>query len=132
MASPAVDVSHGITIVFGTSGFSGEITDVTPPGTTRDTIDTSHQGTSDFMTFIPSALADNGELTFTVHYNPDTEPPMTESDVAETITITAPSGATWAFSGFMSGYEPDAPHLDKMTASVTVKVSGAITVTPAS
>lgn len=131
MASPDVDQSHGITIAFATSSFTAEITDVTPPGATRETINTSHQGTTDAMTFLPVKLTDNGELSFTCHFNPDTEPPIYAADGNEEITITFPAGAKWVFSGCMTGYEPAAPHLEKMTADVTVKVSGAITVTPA-
>ena len=43
---------------------------------------------------------------------------------AEVITITFPSNTTWIFTGFMVGYEPDAPHLGKMTAAIRVQVTG--------
>lgn len=130
MPSPAVQQSHGVTVAFGTSGFSSEIVDVNPPGQSRDTIDTSHQGTTNYRTFIPVGLTDNGELSFGVHYNPDAAPPMTATAVAETITVTFPSGATLEFSGFMTGFEPSGTHLDKFTADVTVKVTGEISHTP--
>jgi len=130
MASPSVDIATGITITFGTSEFTAEILDVTPPGMSREAIETTHQGTTGQKTFMPADLYDSGELGFDIHFNPDTSPPI--GSAAETITITFPSGATWAFTGFMTGYAPSAPLEDKMTASVTVKVTGAITITPAS
>lgn len=129
MASPTVDISTGITIVFGTSSFSAQILDVTPPSQSRESIPTSHQGTTTAHTYLPADLVENGELTFTIHFNPDTVPPIDAA--AETVTITWPAGATWAFSGFMTNYEPDAPFEGKMTGTVTVKVTGDITVTAA-
>lgn len=120
----------GITITFGTSGFSGEIIDTTPPEMTRESIETSHTETANNRkTFIPADLGDDGELSFDINFDPDVDPPI--DGAAETITITFASGATWAFSGFMTGYAPAAPIDDRMTATVTVKVSGVITITPA-
>ena len=129
MASPAHDIATGITIVFGTSGCSAEILDVNPPSLSRESVEVTHQGTTGGKDFIPADLYDAGECSFDVHFNPDTAPPIDEA--AETITITFPSGATWAFSGFLTGYEPKAPLEDKMTATVTIKVTGEITITPA-
>lgn len=130
MASPTVDISSGATIDFGTSSFSAEVVDITPPGFSREAIQTTHQETANSShTFTPADFSDKGELSFTIHFNPDTDPPI--DAVAETITLTFGSGADWAFSGFMTGYEPDAPFNDKMVATVTVKVSGDVTVTPA-
>lgn len=136
MASNAVDVGYGLTIVFGTSSFSAQILDVSMSGLSREVFDTSHMGTGapgsnqlNNKTFIPSELVDGGELSFDIHFNPDTEPPL--ADAVETVTITWNGGATWAFSGAMTSYEPGAPLDGKMTASVRVKVCGPITVTAA-
>lgn len=128
MPDPAVDTGYGITITFS-SGFFAQIIGVTPPGSSREAIDTSHtETTGGDMTFIPSDLIDNGELQVELNFNPGTTPPI--DSAAETVTITFASGTTWAFTGFMTNYEPDAPIDDRMTASCTVKVSGAITITP--
>ena len=127
MASPDVDIGTGITIAFGTSGFSAEILDVTPPEATRESIDVSHQGTTTAKIFTPSDLYDPGGLTFDFHFNPDTDPPIDQA--AETITITFPAGATWVFDGFMTNYAPSAPFEGKMTGSATVKASDDIAIT---
>lgn len=125
MASPAVDNATGITIVFGTSGFGGEIVDVNGPSLARESIDTTHQGSTAARTFAPADFYDAGELTYTLHFNPDTLPII--SSAAETITVTWPAGATWAFSGFLTGISNVATLDDKMTADVTVKASGQVT-----
>ncbi len=129
MGSPTVDIATGITIDFGTTAFTAEITDVSGPGLSRDSVDVTHQGTVDALAFTPADLFDAGEASFDIAFNPDTSPPIDQ--VAETITITWPAGATWVFNGFMTGYEPSAPLNDKMTGSVTIKVNGDITITPA-
>jgi hypothetical protein len=132
----------GITAVFSTSSFSAEVTDVDWSGISREAIATSHQGTAAAgtgkfgnATFIPGDLSDPGELGMTIHFDPDTEPPIDQ--VAETITLTWPlasgdaSAATWAGSGFITSYDIGAPLDDKMTATVTVKFSGNITMVAA-
>jgi len=126
--SPLVDIGTGITIVFGTTGFVAEIMDITGPSLARDSVETTHQGTTGARTHIPVDLFDAGELGFEIHFNPDTDPPI--DNVVEEITITWPAGATWVFSGFFTGFEPGTPLEDKMTASVTIKITGDIVITP--
>ena len=124
MTSPAHGIGTGITIEFKRSGFTAEILDVTPPGRTREAVDVSHQLTVGAQIFLPKKLHDPGELSFDIQFNPDTDPPIDQAP--EEIVLTFPSTATWTFQGFMTGYEPSTPIEDKMTASVTVKVSGAV------
>ena len=124
----AVDIGTGITIVFGTSGFSAEIVDVTPPGFSRDSVDTSHQGTTGAHSHMPTDLYESGECSFDIHFEPGTNPPIDAA--AETITMTFPDSTTWTFTGFMTAYEPSAPLEDKMTGSVTVKASGTVVIDP--
>lgn len=138
MASPSVDAGDGTTIDFATSSFSAEVTNIDWGGIERESIDTTHLGTAEAgagaianKTYIPSDMTDPGEITMDIHFNPDTEPPINASDVAETITVTFASGATWACSGFITGYEPGVPLEDKMTASVTIKCTGNITISAA-
>ena len=127
--SPDVDISSGITIVFGTSAFTAEITDVAGPTASRDSVEVTHQGTLLGRDFVPTDLPDYGEISWDIHFNPDDDPPVNLA--VEVITVTWPSGATWVFDGFVTSYEHGAPLLDKMTGSITVKISGVIVVTPA-
>lgn len=139
MAGKNVDVSTGITVVFGTSSFTAEIVDIAMGGVSRKSIDVSHMGTAaagaaEFgnMPFIPGRLTDAGELSMELHFNPQTIPPI--DLVEETVTITFPlvagdsTPASYAFTGFFTGFDMGMPLDDKMTASATVKVSGNVTV----
>ena len=124
MANPAVDVGTGITLTFGTTSWAPEIVEVTPPGSSRESLDTSHQATTTYKTFEPSSLVDNGELSLTVHFDPSKAPPI--ANVAETITMAFPSAAAWDFSGFMTSFDPQGMYENVMVANVTIKVSGSI------
>lgn len=117
----------GIRLTAGTSAFTCEITDATPPGATREAINTSHTRTSNSMTFIPADLVDWGSLKVEIGFDPGVTPPIDQA--AETWTMTFKNGETWVFNGFMTGYEPKGPLLDKMTADVTIKVNGKVTIT---
>jgi len=136
--SANVDVGTGLSLTFSTSGYSAEVIDVAWNGISRNSIETSHMGTAAAgagtfgnRTFIPGHLSDPGELRVTVHFNPDTLPPIDAT--AETVTLTYDesggdtSGATWSATGFVTGFEMAAPLDDKMTADVTVKLSGNVT-----
>ena len=117
----------GTSLTMATSQFTCQITDCTPPGATRAVIDTSHTLTSEAKTFIPSDLVDWGELKLEIGFDPGVSPPINEDP--ETCTLTFKNGETWVFQGFMTGYEPKGPLEDKMTADVTLKVTGAVAIT---
>lgn len=111
------------------SGFFAKILDITPPGMSRESIQSSHMLTPDNAhTFIPAKLVDYGELTVEMQFDPDVVPPI-DSD-PETITIHFPDsgGTTWEFEGFMTGYEPSDPLEDLMVATATIKVTGKVTI----
>jgi len=121
----AADSGFGTTITFST-GYFAEIISVDGPDLSRESIDTTHMGTtSGLMTFIPSDLIDNGTLSVEMAYIPGTAPPI--SSAAETVTVTYPDSSTAAFSGFLTSFSPSIPIDDRMTASAEIKVSGAIT-----
>ena len=125
------DVFTGATIVFGTSSFSAEILGATLPGATRPVIDTTHLGTTVARSKIPGDLIDWGQFEFELQFDPDNEPPLDQA--AETITVTFPTpsggltGATWEFSGFIASYSGAFALEEKMTATVTLEISGDIT-----
>lgn len=131
----ATDSGYGIAITFS-SGFFAEILNVDWSGMSREAIDTSHATTTNgWMTFIPAGLQDPGELSVEINFDPDDTPPI--DGAAETVTVTFPTpvggmtGATWAASGFMTSFEPSAPIDDRMTATSSIKFSGAVTFTDA-
>ena len=129
------DSGFGVSITFS-STFFAEILSVNPPSLSRAPIETTHSSTTNGRaTFIPSDIIDNGEIEVEMGFIPGTEPPI--GSAAETITITYPTpaggmtGATAAFSGFLTSFTPTVPIDDRMTARATIKVSGAITYTAA-
>jgi len=121
-------ISTGIVIAFAT-GFLAEMLDITPPGSTRESVNVSHQGTIDDHNFIPVKLTDNGELAMDVQYDPAVAPPIHEDPEVITMTYANSGASVWTFTGFMTGFEPSAPFEDKLTAAITIKVDGAIAIT---
>lgn len=121
-----MNTGHGITLTMATSGFTCLILDVTPPGATRASIDTSHTQTSAFKTCMPEDLAEWGEATLLIAFDPGKKPPIDKP--AESIVLGGMRmnnvAKPWTFDGFMTGYQPKAPMNDKMTAEVKLKVSG--------
>jgi len=126
MAADSVDVARGVTIGFGASGFAAEITDMNWPSSSRESLETSHQGTTNAQTFMPADLFDEGEFSFDIHFNPDSSPP-THLDL-EQITITGPSGNTWVFDGFATAYAGAGPLNGIMTGTLTIKVADEVSI----
>lgn len=133
------DSGHGVSITFQ-SGYFSEILSVTPTGWSRAALPTSHSGTSAAKTFIAADLADYGELQVEVYLKTQTTaPPFTAAAETVTVTFPVPSGgsvaATYAGSAFMTGWSASivaAPDEQIMTASFTMKKSGAWTFTAGS
>jgi len=113
------------------------ILDVTPPSQTRDKIETTHMGTRSTQeikdgitgqgTNIPSSLITLGDAEFEIAFYPDIIIPI---GMKKDMTITFPEGTVWSFEGFIKTYTPKVPLEDRMTATITVKATGAITITP--
>lgn len=138
VAGASVDIATGIVITFD-SGFFAEITSVSWSGISRPSIDVSHMGIAaagagDFgnALFLPGDIVDPGELSLELHFNPNDAIPI--ASAAETITITWPlvgvdvTANTFAGSGFMTDFEITGSLEEKMTATATLKMSGAVTV----
>lgn len=129
----AVD-GTGTTITFGTSNYAAQLISVDGPSMTRETIESSHMGTTGQKTFIPTTLSDSGELsvefellTPTQGVDPDSQEMIDQA--AETITINwggLGAGHTWSVNGFMTAFSPSSSMGERMTASATIKLSGAV------
>ena len=115
----------------------GELVSVTPPNRSRDTIDTTHHGsTGDYREFL-SSLIDAGEVSFTVNWVPNGA-----SDILLNAAFAAGDIRSFAVdvnttgglmrrvsgSGILTEFSPDEVGIeDKMTAQITLKVTGPIT-----
>ena len=117
----AVDIGTGMTF----SGFSAEITNISWDGISRESIDTTHLGTTTARTFMPTDLYDAGEITIEGHMDSTLGCPI--DGAAATLTITFPGSDTWSASAFCTSFSFNSPLEDKMTFTATFKCSGAIT-----
>ena len=126
---------HGVAITFS-SGFFAWITDVNPASMRREALETTNSSTTVARTFTPEKLVNYGDLRVTMQFDASKDPPI--EGAAESITITFPmaSGATtaanWTGTGFMTAYEPTVPINGIMTATATIKWTGAVTTNAAS
>jgi hypothetical protein len=125
----ATDIGTGSTVTFGTSGFSADILGVNLSGVTREAINTSHMGTTSDHTFMPTDLVDNGTLELEIAWLATLTPPIITNAAAETVTVAFAGSATvWSFSAFQTDLGITVPLEDKMTATMTFKISGAISI----
>jgi hypothetical protein len=114
-----------------------ELLSVTPPAYTVETIDgTTHGSASGIREFIPG-LIDPGELTATFHHVPGSAgTDLLEDQVAARTTrafkiVLPTTSGSYDITGTcipMSYAVDDVPIDDKMTATFTAKVTGAVTI----
>ena len=117
-------IATGCTVTFATTAFAAEVLDIRPCSPRRESINVSHQLTTDAHVFEPATLVDWGEFEMDIHFDPANIPPIDEP--AETITIAFSStpANSWSFTGFITAFRATAPLENKATGSVTVKISG--------
>ena len=105
-------------------------------GLSMDTIDvTSHDSTGAWREFV-AGLIDGGEITLDLVFDPDnTGHTNLRTDLTSRTSNTYdvrfvdPTPQIWSFTGFVTAFSPDASVDGDLTASVTIKATGAITVT---
>lgn len=118
----------------GAGGFVAvaEVLDISGPKIAQETVDvTSHSST---WREHKATIADGGEVTFDINYDPaDSTHQLLRAAASDGAThqfqVTFPdTGASTAtFDGIVTGFEISAPVADKMTAALTIRVTGAIT-----
>ena len=107
----------------------GEVFNITPPSDSFDMIDATHMQSPNRDREFIIGLNDPGEASFEMNFVPGSASDILirqvkAARVAVTCRITFPNAATWIFDGLLMTYEPEVPNEDKMTATVTFKVSG--------
>lgn len=112
------------------------ILDISGPDMTKNEIDvTAHDSPDKFMEFL-GGLRDGGSVTFDINWDPaeTTQQPLLadfeDDDDPRDYMITYPDTSTTEFSAVVTGWSTSAPVDGKLTASVTMKVSGKPTTTP--
>lgn len=98
-----------------------------------DTTDvSSHDSPEGWREFIAS-LKDAGDLSFDINYDPAVHGTLFAA-IGLTknwqITLTDAGAAVVGFAAIITGFQAKAPHDDKLSASVTIKVTGKPTITP--
>lgn len=123
----AIDIGTGTTLTLGTSSWTAEILNVDWDGIERPAIDSTNMSTTTARTFIPGDLYDPGSVTFEVQHDPADCAPI--GAAAETLSVDwAGSTNTWSVTAaFITAYSAIGPLEGMMTATVTFKVSGTIT-----
>jgi len=110
-----------------------EVNEIKPPSPKPSKIDATHfQSPNRTMEFI-SGLIDPGDMSFSFNFVPggvaDTAiRAWIASGDTRKLRITWVNGPTWTFSGTNGGYDINVPINDKMTATVTVTVTGSTVV----
>jgi predicted secreted protein len=110
-----------------------EITSINGPNKTRDTIDTTSLDTTDgYRTFI-GGFRDGGTVTLPMNFTRATYEVMNtdfESDTLQNYEIFLPDleGTSFEFEGMVTELGLGIPTDDKISADVTIKVSGKIVI----
>lgn len=106
-----------------------DATGISGPGLSRETIDVTSHGSPDQWMEFAGGLKDGGEVSVDVNYQPalhDTLVDDFDDDAPRNYQIVFPDEdeTTWGIKAIMTGFEPDAPYDDKLSASLTFKVTG--------
>lgn len=133
--STSAGIGHGTKFAIG-NGATPEVftdaagvTSLSGPGLSRDMIDVTDMDSPDGYREFIGALKDAGEVQVDLEFDPDGSTTsallsLLGQTSAKNFRITFPDTTAWAFSGWLSNFEPSDPHDDKMTASATFKVTG--------
>lgn len=104
-----------------------EVFTATPPNDTDETVDATHfQSPNRTREFIPG-FTDGGEASFEMNYVPGSATDLflrSIKGVKLVARVTFANGVRILFNCSRQGYEPSAPNEDKMTATLSLKVSG--------
>ncbi|MDG9705544.1 phage tail tube protein [Streptomyces sp. DH37] len=112
----------------------GNVTSVSGPEIERETYDvTSHDSPDKWREFV-GGLVDGGEVTLEINYDPSQHDTLID-DFADTEPrdyklVFPQSLGTWDLTLLLTGFSPEAPVDDKLTAELTFKVTGKPTITP--
>lgn len=111
-----------------------QVSNIGGPGLTADTEDvTTHDQATAFEEHVVTLLR-SGEVTADIVFDPAGATHADLNDALETravfdwsIVFPSSSPVTWNFDGYVTGFEPSAPVDGALTASVTIKLTGAPT-----
>jgi predicted secreted protein len=117
----------------GTSGGAfatvGEVLDITPPSLAKDAVDATHMASPDRWREFIAGLKDGGEVSLELSFipgNASTTAALSDinSNSAGYYKIVFPDATEWGFAAIATGFEAGDPLDDKMTATLTYKLTG--------
>lgn len=122
--------SFGIRVSIG--GAIAHVVDAQYGGLSRDVVDMSDNDITDgFMKFIARGLADGGQLSLTILWDGSFDAVShftSRAQQACSLTLPGSTGTVISFNGVVTGFNLGAPWLDRVTADITVKACGAVTI----
>lgn len=109
-----------------------EVTSITPPSISRDTVDATHELSPGAWREFIAGLKDGGDVSLDLNFvagGTAAASLMTElnNDGPAALAnrqILFPDGSYFQFGGILTKFEPDAPLDKQMSAKVTFKVTG--------
>lgn len=114
----------------------GEVIEISLPNPQTEDVEATHFASPNRQREWVAGLIDNGEISFSINWVPGnaTDDIITEAQAsgdARGVEIIIPSGTatseTFTFDALIKGFEKNIPIDDRMTATVTMRVSGAVT-----
>jgi len=130
----ATKTGHGATLTL-TGVTLNEILDISWSGISRNAIETTNMATgaatssSGGRSYIPASPTDAGELTVEANLDTTTATWISCIDAAAgDVVLSFPGSGSWTAAGFVTSASFSVPLEDKMTASLTVKLTSDIVV----
>lgn len=113
----------------------GEVFNVSPPSFTTDTVDVTHMTSPNRTREFTAGLTDPGECSVEMNFVPGSASDLRIlailalplSERKKSCKITYPNTKTRTFDGIFTNYEAAVPNEDKMTCTLTMKVTGPVT-----
>jgi len=125
--------SNGTTFSYD-GGDVSDVLSISAPSVSVATIDTTNLGAV-HRTFIAGTI-DSGEVSLEIMYDPNSDTDIedawdntaTAAPVSKTCVVTFSDSATYTFSAIITAFSTSVAIDDKVTASLTLKITGAVTV----
>jgi len=110
----------------------GEVTSAPPPSGARAKQEATHYESPGQTREYILGLIDPGNMSWTINWIPGspTDELLAQAyadGLARVMRVVPPGGVMFTFTGAVSNYEPANPVDDRMTATITIEVLGAVT-----
>jgi predicted secreted protein len=113
----------------GTFSTVGAVRDITPPKLARDAVETTDMESPERWKEYIGGMKDGGEFSFEMTFDPasaETTAFMTDlnTDLTGYYKFIFPDLSEWGCAALMTGFEPSVPIADKMSATITFRLTG--------